>query len=480
MNKEKDVIVSNVMWRFIDKVGTQLISFIISIVVSRLIDPESYGKITLINAFIYIFAIFTDFGLGDSLIQKKDVDELDYSTALIANISLCTIVYLVIFFLSPYVELFYEIDGLATFIRVSAISILISGYKNIQHCYVARNMLFKKYCIASIVGTVGAGIIGVYLAFNGYEAWSLIISNLFDVFVDTLICHLSVKWNISLKFSFERLKSLLNFGVKMLMINFIERVYSKISQLITGKIYSSEQLAFYDKGDSLTYKLTNNIDYAINAVLFPAMSKVQENVEKIKDIARQTLKNNTYIIYPLLIGLMVVADNAITVVFTGKWLDSVIYIRIFCLTRLMLPICTVNSSITKSLGESSLMLRQQTVCRVISLIILFLTTRISMVAIALGLLVSTIIETIIKSYANKKLINYGLIEQIKEIAPTLLISLIMGIIVYLLSFLSLNVYLKLFIQVLCGAFVYITLSIITKNESFYEILSMLKKDKDAI
>lgn len=470
----KKTIESNMLWRFADRWGSQAISFVIGIIIAKILDPEYYGVVTIVNACINIFSVFSDCGIGNSLIQKKDADDLDYSTAFIANLILCIITYICIYIAAPHIQKLYEIESLCILIRVSSISIIISAYKNIQHSYVAKNMIFKQYFFASLFGTIGAGIIGITMAIYGYGVWALVISNLFDTLVDTVICAIKVDWKPKLMFSFERLKKLFGFGIRILFVQLLDKIYSKLYQLVTGIYYSSSDLAFFDKGDNLSNKITNNIDYTIASVLFPAMSNIQNDKEELKKLSKRMLKINTYIIYPLLIGLAVTSKQVVILLYNEKWLNAVPFIQIFCVIRLMLPINTININMINSIGRSDLYLRRQIIIRSINVIFLLITVKYSVVAMAIGLLASSVIESIINIWPNNKHFSYGFFEQIKDILPNILISSIMGFVVYFLNNISMPNALLLLLQVFSGAIIYLVLSIITKNESFVFLINEIK------
>lgn len=472
----KSEVASNMAWRFADKWGTQLITLVISTVIARILDPSDFGVIAIVNTFINIFAVFTDCGLSDSLIQKKDADDLDYSTAFFANIALCLVVYLALFICAPFIANFYAMDNLTTYIRFASLTIIISAYKNIQHAYVAKHFLFKKYFFASIIGTIGAGIIGIIMAIKGYSVWALIVSNLFDTLVDTLFCAFTIDWKPKLMFSFERLKTLFGFGSKMLLVNLFERIYNKMYQIIVGKVYSTEELAYFDKADNVSNKLTNNIDYTIDSVLFPTMSSVQNDKEELKKLTKRVLKLNTYVIYPLLFGLLAVSEPFIETIFTAKWLPAVSYLEIFCLIRLTLPINTINNGVIKAVGKSGQHLKQQTIIKIISIVILVVTVNMGTLQMTIGLLISSIIGNIIVMYPNKQIIDYGIKEQLLDILPSLLLSIIMCLTVKGIGFvIKTSPLILLIIEVLIGMTTYVLLSIVSKNESFKYLLEFIKE-----
>ncbi len=466
---------SNMIWHFAEKWGCQIISFLITIVVSRLIDPSSYGVVAIINTFLQIFTVFVDGGLGNALIQKKDADDLDFSIVFYSNLVLCTSIYLILFFAAPYIASYYAMPEITSLLRVSAITILISALQNIQNAYVSKNLMFEKFFFASLTGTIGSGVIGIILALKGYEAWALVISRLFDVVVDTFCMCFLVKWKPQFKFSFERFKSLFDFGSKVLLQKLINRLYNKAYHLVIGKLYSSADLAYYDKGNSITSKIADNTDSVINSVLFPVMANKQDSIEEVKKIAKKSLKINTYVMTPLLVGIIVVCEPMVSVILTDKWLLAVPYIRLFCLINILLPFQTINANVIQSMGKGDLLLKQEFIKKGFGILLLLITLRISPLAIVIGKLILNCFYVIIDSYPNKKIIDYGMFEQIYDILPNLFISVIMGIIVYVISYLNMSNILILLIQIIVGILIYLLLSILTRNDSYIYLLNLIKK-----
>lgn len=474
MDKSKK-IVSNIYWRFAENWGCQIVSFIITIVIARFIDPSDYGIVAIVNTSIQIFTVFVDGGLGNSLIQKKNTDDLDYSTVFYANLLLCSFLYLLIFFSAPFLENYYQMDSLATMLRVSSISLIIYSYKNILHAYTSKNMMFKKFFFSSLTGTIGAGVVGIVLACLEYGPWALVFSHLFDVIVDTVFIGISIKWRPKLNFSLNRFKSLFNFGWKILVSSFLERLFNKAYHLIIGKYGSSEELAYYDKANSLTSQITDNVDSVIGSVLFPAMSNEQDDKEYIKKITSTTLKIDTYIMFPMLLGIVAVCDPLVECLLTEKWKFAVPYIRVFCIINMLLPFQSININVIKSLGKSDIYLKQEISKKIISIFILVASIPFGSMYIVYGKLVSCVINTFINISPNKKLVNYGFINQIFDIMPNMIISIIMCVGAYLITFLGLPSLLTLIIQVVTGIFIYMILSIITKNESFDYLIKLLSK-----
>ena len=475
MENTKQKVFSNLIWRFAERSGAQLVSFIVSIVLARILMPEDYGTIALVTVFITIMQVFVDSGLGNALIQKKDADDIDFSTVFYTNIIFCIVLYIIIFLCAPLVAKFYNNESLTAITRVLGITILISGIKNVQQAYVSRNLIFKKFFFATLFGTLGAACVGIIMAINGFGVWALVTQQLFNLTVDTVVLWFTVKWRPKKIFSFKRLKELFSYGWKLLASSIIDTVYNNIRQLLIGKIYSSSDLAFYNKGKQIPELIVYNINSSIDSVLLPTMSKEQDNKEKVKNMTRRAIKTSVFIMAPLMMGLAFTSNNVIEILLTDKWAFSVPYLCVFCITFMFYPIHTANLNAIKAMGRSDLFLKLEIIKKIVGIVLLLITMRISVMAMALSLLISGLLSQIINSWPNKKLLGYSYIAQLKDILPSIILAIIMGIIVYLVNFLNLSTILTLVLQVLIGAIIYIIGAALLKIDSFKYILSMIKK-----
>lgn len=468
-------VLSGLIWKFAEAAGAQFVSSITTIVIARILDPDAYGIVAIISVFIAIFSVFVDSGLGSALVQKKEPDDLDYSTVFFASTAVCCLVYLILFISAPYISKFFEIESMTKLLRVAGLTILISAVKNVQGSYISKHMMFKKFFFASLGGTIVAGIVGIVLALNGFGVWALIISTLTDNIIDTLVMWLSIDWRPKLIFSFERLKTLFGYGSKLLISNILNKVYDNLYQLVIGKMYSTEQLAYYNKGDNLPNKITTNINNSINGVLMPVMANAQDDKQQVKLIMKRMLQASFYIMTPLLVGLAVVARPAIIVVLGEKWLPVVPFMQIMCLIKLFRPIHTANLIAIQSQGRSDIFLIQEIIKKVTCLAVLFIVYRYGVLAMAFGMLISDGIDQFTNSIPNIKLLNYSLLEQYKDILPILVLGTCMGILVYSCSFINIsNQFILLVILVIIGGVFYISMSYLFKLESFYYVLGMVK------
>ena len=465
---------TNLFWRFLERCGAQGVTFIVSIVLARLLDPSVYGTIALVTVFTTIMQVFVDSGMGNALIQKKDADDLDFSSVFYFNITICACLYVVMFFAAPLIAAFYEMPELTPIVRVLSLMLLISGVKNVQQAYVSRNLLFKRFFFATLGGTIGAAVIGITMAYLGFGVWALVAQMLFNATLDTIILWLTVKWRPKREFSLDRLKTLFSYGWKLLASALLETVYNDLRQLVIGKIYSKEDLAQYNQGGKFPRLIVTNINTSIDSVLLPTMSKAQDDRTLVKNMTRRAIKTSTFIMMPIMVGLAVCAKPLVSVVLTDKWLPCVPFLRIFCFTYAFYPIHTANLNAIKALGRSDLFLKLEIIKKVVGIIALLSTMWISVMAMAYSLLVTSVLSQIINSWPNKKLMNYSYLEQLRDLSPQILLSLSMGVLVFCVQFLGLSNLLTLLIQVPLGAVVYISCSKLLHIDSFEYIVDTVK------
>lgn len=447
----------NFIWRFAERCGAQLVTFIVSIVLARILSPSDYGTIALVTVFTTILQVFIDSGLSTALIQKKDADDLDFSSVFYFNFVICIILYLIMFVSAPFIADFYKDSSLVSIVRVISLTLVISGVKGVQQSYVSRHMLFKRFFFSTLGGTIFSAVLGIIMAYAGFGVWAIVFQQLSNNAIDTLILWITVKWRPIKKFSWSRLKNLLSFGWKMLASSLLDTVYNNLRNMIIGKLYTSADLAFYNQGDKFPKLIVTNINTSIDSVLLPTMSNEQDNHVRVKDMTRRAIKISTYIMAPLMIGLAFCARPIVQLVLTDKWLPCVPYLQIFCVSYLFWPIHTANLNAIKAMGRSDLFLKIEIIKKFIGMILLIITMNISVMAMAYSLLISGLISQIINSWPNRYLLKYSYIDQIKDILPNIVMALIMGGFVYFISYLNLPILVSLVVQILSGGIIYLIL-----------------------
>ena len=474
--REKNVI-KNFFWRFAERCGAQLVTFVVSIVLARILDPKDYGTIALVTVFTTILQVFVDSGLGTALIQKKDADDLDFSSVFYFNFIVCIILYAVMFIVAPYIALFYKDTTLISVIRVISLTIVISGVKGIQQAYVSKNMLFKRFFFSTIGGTIFSAILGIAMAYMGYGVWALVAQQLSNTAIDTLILWLTVKWRPKKMFSFERLRGLFSFGWKLLASSLLDTAYNNLRNLIIGKLYSSSDLAFYNQGDKFPKVVVTNINTSIDSVLLPTMSIEQDNPERIKKMTRRAIKTSTYVMAPLMMGLAFCAEPVVRLILTDKWIPCIPFLRIFCITYMFWPVHTANLNAINAMGRSDWFLKLEIIKKIMGLAILLSTMWFGVMAMAYSLLLSNVLSQIINSWPNRKLLGYGYLEQVQDFAPGILLAVFMGICVYFIGYIPLPMIITLLLQIVLGGIIYIVLSVFLKLEEFEYLIKIVKSFK---
>ncbi len=474
MNDSKSKVLSGLIWKFSERMAAQLVTLGVTIVLAKLVPPSEHGIIAIVNIFIAIANCIVVNGLGSSLIQKKDADDLDFSTVLYFQIALSVVLYAAIYFGAPLVPKFFSnennnisADLLISVLRVLGLRIPLTAINNVQQAYVARKMIFRKFFLSTFSATVVSGVVGIYMAYKGYGVWALVIQYLVNTTLSTIILAFTLHWLPKLKFSFERLKSLLKYGWKVLIAGLVNEFYNETRSIVIGKKYSSDDLAFFDKGKQIPNIIVTNINTTISNVLFPAIANAQSNIADVKNMMRRSIKTSSFIMCPMMFGLAVVAEPLIKILLTEEWLPCVPFMQIYCISFCFEPIQTANLQAIKAVGRSDIFLVLEVIKKGSGLIILFAVMNYGVNAIAYSLLLTTLIAAIVNTAPNKKLIGYSYGELLKDIAPGVLISAAMSVLVYVEGlFLPLHPFIILLIQAATGAIFYFAVSSIFKVEAF--------------
>lgn len=477
-NSLKAKTLSGVIWKFGERVSAQAVNFIVSIILARLLLPEDYGIIALVTVFITICNKIVVSGFATSLIQKKDADNLDFSTVFYFSLAVAVVLYTGLFFSAPFIADFNSAESdpqlFIQVIRVMGLNLFIIAVNSVQQAYVSRTMQFRKFFFSTIIGTVVSAVAGIGMAYGGYGVWALVAQNIILAVVNGIVLWFMVKWRPELKFSFKRLKTLYSYGWKIFVASMIKILYNDLRSLVIGKVYTAADLAFYNKAQSFPQLIDTNVEGTIDSVLFPAISKKQSSVDDMRAMLRRAIKTTSYVLMPLLAGLSAVAKPFIIILLTDKWAESIPLMQILAFSFIFAPVELENLQAIKAIGRSDVALKVETIKKVVGVIILIVSIPFGVTAIAVGMVISTTLSAIINAIPNKKLLGYTFKMQLMDILPSILLSFIMFGVVYPISILNINIYLMLIIQVAVGAVVYLGLSAIFKVESFKYILGIVK------
>lgn len=468
--------ISGVIWKFLERIIAQSVSLMVSIIIARILSPDDYSVVSIVTIFFTFSNVLISGGLNTALIQKKNADEIDYSTVFFTSFAIALILYIVLFVMAPYIASVYNKPILIPVIRVMSVTLPINAIKSIVCAYVSATLQFKKFFFATISGTIASAVVGVLMAVYGFGVWALVAQQMTNATIDTLILYLSTHLKFRPVVSFQRLSSLWKYGWKVLLSSLIGTAYMEINPLFIGLRFSTSDLSFYEKGRSFPSLISSTTTNTLSAVLFPFLSKFQDDKDGLLKYTRKYISVTSYVVFPLMIGLCAVGDKFIELLLTDKWIDAVPYLRIFCVASMFDMINIGNCETIKAMGRSDIFLIMEIIKKagyflVIGMFLLFSD---SPVILACSSLFCTVIAITVNSIPNKHLIAYSYKYQAQDLALNLISSLIMGGIVLCLGFcIPLEIFPLLLVQILSGVIIYLLLSLLCKNKNMYLILEIL-------
>lgn len=474
----KKKTISGLLFKTVERVLLQGVTLVISIILARLLMPEDYGNVTLLLVFITLLEVVITYGFGAALIQKKESDSLDFSTCFYFSLVLSGALYLIIFFTSPLIALFYGNESLTLMIKIIGIKIIFSGINSIQSAYIAKNFLFKRSMIISAIATLVSGGIGIYLAVLGYGEWSLIIQTVLSSALLVLLTFIFVRMPLQIRFSFCRLKSLFGFGWKLMAIGFLNTGYDELRSLIIGKRYSTVDLAYYDKGRNFPKLISNNVNAIIDGVIFSTMSNVQDDCEKVVNVLSRSIRIGLYVLSPMLIGLAAVSKELILLLYTAKWESAAIYLEILSFSFLLVPVITLNMNALKSIGKSGLLLKIDIIKKIIGIFLIAVSSFFGVFYIAVSVPITYLIWVAIHCATSKIVFRYSLKRQVLDIIIPMLPAVIMGACVYSINFIPLSNSFSFLLKIAVGMLSFLIFSLVLKNDSFLYLLSAFKSIKN--
>ena len=473
----RGTIVKSFFWKLLERLSAQLIQFVVTIVLARLLLPSEYGIIALITVFLALCNVIVDGGLNTALIQKKDADNVDFSTIFFFSIVLSIAMYMLMFVCAPLIASFYKQPDLVPIIKVLSLSLPFYAINSIQSAYVAKHMLFKRLFYSSLGAIIVSGTIGIYMAYKGFGVWALVVQSISSQIVTAIIMWYTIKWRPLFVFSVNRFQVLFNYGWRIFGANFITALFVNARKLAIGKFYTPSSLACYEKGGHLPSIVVDNIFTSIQTILLPTLSESQDNRPQVKSMMRRSTKLSCFLIYPIIVLMIVSAKPLVLLLLTDSWIGAVPFVQILCVSYFFRPITISNWEAIKALGYSDITLKLEVVKKIVDIFILIITAFIGVYAIAIGQVVFNMICIFINLAPNQKLLNYGIREQLVDAIPTLLIAFTAGFVVYWFQFLPIHNLWIIVLQFILGGFLYIGFSILIKEESYLYIKQIIKNNK---
>lgn len=468
---------SSIIWKFMERILAQGVSFVVTIVLARILVPDDYSVVSIVTVFFSFCNILITGGLNTSLIRKKDTDIVDYSTVLFFSLFVALVLYIIMFISAPYIAKLYDKEILKPVFRVMGVIFFIYAFKSVIYAYVSHQLNFKKFFGATFIGTIISAVIGIAMAKNGFGSWALIAQQLSNNTFDLLFLFAVTKIKFKFVFSFERLKYHIKYSWKLFVASLIDSTYNEIKPLIIGLKYTTVDLAFYNKGNNFPTLVNTTISNTMSSVLFSTFSKLQDDKEAMLAAVRRYIKLSSYIMFPAMLGLFVVGDELIELLLTDKWSSAVPFLRIFCIVYMFDLIHVGNLHAIKAMGRTDISLKLEIIKKTTYFLIIFLFVWFSKSTFVFALcnILCSIVGTIVNTYPNRKLLGYKYRLQFADVANNFICSIIMCGIVYLLELLPLKGVSLLVLQVFTGIISYILLGLLFKNDNFYYMVGLMKE-----
>ena len=470
----KNKVLNGLFWKVMENGGAQGVQFLVSIFLARLLSPAEYGVVAIITIFITIANVIVQNGFGTALIQKHQADDTDFSSVFYLNLLVAAGIYVMLFFAAPYIADFYQNPEMTALIRVLAIILFPGAVTSVQSAFVSRKMEFKGLFLATLGASVLSGIVSVGMAYRGLGVWALAGQQISYYFGLMMVLFITISWKPQFLFSAERLRSMFSFGWKLLCASLLDTVFNNIQGLVMGKIYNEEVLGYYNRGEQFPKLIVNNLGAAIQSVMLPALSANQNDLNRVKSMLRRSIMTSSYLVLPMMAGMIAVADNLILALLGPKWSGSVIFLQIMCIAYSFWPIHIVNLQALNAVGRSDIFLKLEIIKKTIGVIVLLIGIRYNAVVMVALKAAADFLCTFINAWPNKRLLNYSIFEQWKDILPSVFLSVVMGGAVYGIGLLVPGVWLCLLVQVLSGIVVYAVLSWIMKPEVFCYLWETMK------
>lgn len=469
----KERAIDGAIWKFAEKLGMQLMQIVIQIVLARILLPEDYGIIGLLSIFINISDVFILQGFTTALIQKKDADSIDYSSVFFANFLMSVAIYVVFYLISPSVAQFYKTPALCNVMRVMSINIIIGAFCAVHNAIVSKNLQFKISFLRNIANTITQGVVGIGMACMGCGVWSLVGSKIAGTFIGMVILCVTVKWKPQFVFSRQRIKGLFQYSSKVLVTNLLNTFFNNIHSLIIGRYFSTVDVGYYQRGQQIPQAAMTAVDGSLTEVLYPTLSLLQNEPERLKKALRRSMKTSMYIILPMLTGLLITARPLTLLLLTDKWLPSVPFMQLTCLITMFWPL-SARSHALNAIGRSDVSLKLSIISKLLTLVMIVVCIPLGIYAIMWGTLLASFASFWITSFYTEKYLNYSVKELFSDIGGSIILSVGMAFVVVILSKVKMPSFLSLILQILVGIVFYIGASAVLHLESYEYLMGMVR------
>ena len=433
--------------------------------------PEEFGLIGMLAIFMGLGVVLFEGGLTSSLIRSNDLEKDDYSTVFYFNIIGAFLVYILIFVLSPFIADFYDQPALTAITRVYCFSFIISAFGTVQNTILTKELKFKKQVLISVPALLISSVVGIVMAYYGFGVWSLVASFLVNAFFTTLFLWLTSDWYPSLDFNKEKFKMHFNYGYKLTLSGILDVIFTNIYQIIIGRYYSAARVGYYTRANSLMMLPIGNISGALNKVIFPIFSKVQDDIERFKDAYKKVMQMVLFLVTPIIVLMAFLATPLVSFLFGAKWLPIVPIFQIICFTGILYPIHLYNLIVLQVKGRSDLFLKLEVLKKVLIVIILIISYYFGFYALLYGQIIFSVIALFINTHYAGKMLKYGVLAQLRDICPIFVLGALMGFFIYIIDIImrsQLDI-LRLLAGSFSGILIYVFFAWLIKFDSINDI-----------
>lgn len=472
----KKKVLSSLAWSFLERCGAQGVGLLVNIILARLLLPEDHGTLAIMMIFVNLANQLVQNGFSTSLIQNRDVTDEDYSSVLYISLILSTLLYGVIYFCAPIIAVYYKALSLTEPFRVLALLLFPSALQSVQTARLRREMDFKQLFHLTVLSSMVGGAAGVAMAFGGLGVWALVVQQLCASVCTCIVLWLKLRWKPQTVMNWRRVGILFSYGWKLLAASILNTLYNDLAGLIIGKKYTTTTLAYYDKGQMIPQKLMTNVSDSMRSVMLSALAKEQNDRMRCKAMLRRSLQVSSFIIFPMMAGLAAVARPVVEILLTEKWLPCVPFMQLTCIIYAANTIASANLQAMNALGRSDMFLKLEIIKKIVGLSVLAVTVFYfhSAIAIMWGTVATIPFGLFVNAFPNKKIVGYSFTEQMRDIFPPLLLSVLMFCVVSVIGRAGLSIWGTLVIQILTGVVFYAGVSALLKLESFSYTLGIIK------
>jgi len=469
-----DRTINGAGWSFIDNIANQGITFLVGVVLARLLSPDEYGLIGIITIFIILFSAIVDSGLSTALIRDKEVDNKDYNTAFWANNGLGIVMFLTLFFLANPIAIFFEREELVNLTKAMAIVLVVNSISSIQRTILTKRLNFKTQTKISLIASIGSGFIGIGMAYLGWGVWSLVGQQISRQGLQSLFLWIWSSWYPQFYFSYTSFKKMYVFGWKIMISNIINSIWNEAYQVVIGKYYTPSSLGQYTRAKQFADIFSVNLTSVVQRVTFPALSEIQDEQERLKESYRRVLKLTMLFTFFFLFVLAAMSKALIYSLIGNQWDDAIKYLPIICLQCVFYPLSAINLNILMVKGKSGVYLKLEIVKRIIAIIPLLLGVFVGIYSMLWGSVIYGIIAYCLNAYFSGKEIKYTLKEQMHDLMPAMICSLMVSVVVFFVGKVEASCYAVLLLQMITAFILSILILQLTKNSEFKFAIGTIK------